>query len=144
MNLRIRPSGFSGQYQSRLYTGCISAGNICIEPVTDHQGFLFGKRIFPESHVHHIGRGFSDITGYLSGGIGDHLADGAAVRYIAEGHRADQIRVGGQKSDRSGLKNAAGVRQLLIGELAVVGSQHEGDIWVIRICGNADSVSLQF
>ena len=95
MNLRIHSFGFSGQYQSRLYTGCISAGNICIEPVTDYQGFLFGKRIFPERNVHHIGRGFPDIMGHLSRGIGDHLADGAAVRYIAEGYRADQIRVGG-------------------------------------------------
>ena len=80
---------------------------------------------------------------YLACSISDHLTYGSAVGYIAKWDRADQIRVGGQEGDRAGLQDAAGISQLLIGELAVVGSQHEGDIWVIRICGNADSMSFK-
>ena len=141
--LRLLRCRFSGQNQRRLHTGIMTAENIRIQAISDDQSLLSGKPVLAKCKFHHCSLRFSDKIGHPLHRMLQHLTDGSAVRHIAEFYRADEVRIGCKIVYLRVHQNPAGIRQLFISQLVIIGNQYTGDSLVLPVRGHADAAALQ-
>ena len=72
-----------------------------------------------------------------------HLADGPAVRHIAEFDRAHIVQIGSQVIYLTGAQDLAGILDLFIGQLVVIGNQDTGNILIHAVCSHLDLIPFQ-
>ena len=120
-----------------------AAQNVGIQPVAHHKRLFRAATGERQGVLHHGRLRLADEAGALAGGGLDHVADGPAVRQVAELHRADQIRVGGDVFRLALGEQAAYILNLLVIELVVVGHQHAVNA-TLQARGDAQAVFAAF
>src|SRR5699024_2165168 len=100
--------GLSCKDQSGFHTGVMAAEDICVKPVPHYQGFLSGEMVQLQGIIYHGSARFSKIDWFSLHRMFQHLADGPAVRHIAEFDRAHIVQISSQVIYLTGAQDLTG------------------------------------
>ena len=88
--------GLSCKDQSGFHPGVMAAEDIRVKSVPHYQGFLSGEMVQLQGIIYHGSARFSKIDRFSLHRMFQHLADGPAVRHIAEFDRTHIVQIGSQ------------------------------------------------